>query len=102
MLGTLIASLDDPQVTTRMLALLDDPELAARLEAAAGSLGRAPAEVTASLVRTFVETASDDVWLQLIGIMNRADDPTLAAVRAILTKALPEVAVAGAKPFSPV
>ncbi len=93
MLGTLIASLDDPAVVTRLVALLDEPDLTARLEAAAGSLGRAPAEVTASLVRTFVETASDDVWLQLIGIMNRADDPTLAAIRAILTKALPDVAV---------
>ncbi len=101
MLGTLIASLDDPAVVARMIALLDEPDLAARLETAAGSLGRAPAEVTAALVRNFVETASDDVWLQLIGIMNRADDPTLAAVRAILTKALPDVAGAGASPSSP-
>jgi len=92
MLGTLIASLDDPQVTTRLIALIDEPDLAARLESAAHALGRAPADAAASLVRHFVETASDDLWLQLVGIMNRADDPTLAAIRAILVKVLPEAA----------
>lgn len=89
MLGTLIASLDDPAVVTRLVVLLDEPGLAARLEAAARALGREPAEAAASLVRHFVETASDDLWLQLVGIMNRADDPALAAIRAILTKTLP-------------
>jgi hypothetical protein len=36
-----------------------------------------------------LETASDDHWLQLVGIMNRAPDPGLAAVRAIPARALP-------------
>ncbi|WP_281004751.1 hypothetical protein [Mesorhizobium hawassense] len=36
-----------------------------------------------------MDTASDDLWTQLIGIMNRAQDPGLAAMRAILDKALP-------------
>jgi hypothetical protein len=40
-------------------------------------------------VRSFVETASDDLWTQLVGIMNRAEDPGLAAMRAILVKAFP-------------
>jgi len=93
MLGALIASLDDPHVVARLVALLDDPDLTARLEAAANSLGRAPAEVMAPLVRNFIETASDDLWVQLIGIMNRAEDPSLAAIRAILGKALPATGV---------
>ncbi|MGB3866056.1 MAG: hypothetical protein WBA29_10565 [Xanthobacteraceae bacterium] len=93
MLGTLIASLDNPDIATRLVTLLDEPDLTARLEAAASTLGRAPAEVTASLVRNFVETASDDLWLQLIGIMNRAEDPSLAAIRAILGKTLPAASV---------
>lgn len=92
MLGALIASLDDPEVVTRLVALLDEPALAARLEAAARARGGAPEEAAASLVRRFVETASDDLWVQLVGIMNRADDPTLAAIRAILTRTLPEAA----------
>lgn len=89
MLGTLIASLDDPQNAGRLIALLDEPGLAGRLEQAAGALGRAPADVMAALVRNFIETASDDLWLQLVGIMNRAEDPSLAAIRAILGKMLP-------------
>jgi hypothetical protein len=43
----------------------------------------------ASTVHGFLDTASDDHWLQLVGIMNRARDPGLAAIRAILDKALP-------------
>jgi len=92
MLGAVIASLDDPAVTARLVAALDDPALAARLAAAAAASGRAPAEVAAATVRRFVDTASDDHWVQLIGIMGRADDPGLAALRAMLHSALPETA----------
>ena len=46
----------------------------------------------ASALRYFMETASEDYWVQLIGIMSRAEDPGLAAIRAILTKALPDTA----------
>ena len=90
MLGTLIASLDDPEVAAGVVAL-DDPALAVRIAAAAAALGRPPAEIVAATVRDFLDTASDDHWVQLIGIMNRAADPGLAALRAILSKALPEV-----------
>jgi hypothetical protein len=90
MFGTLVASLDDPRIAADIVAALDDPGLAARLATAADDAGRAPSEVIASTVRRFLDTASDDHWLQLVGIMNRAADPGLAAVRAILAKALPE------------
>jgi hypothetical protein len=87
-LGRLIQSLDDPAVAGALLASLDDPALAARLAAAAEASGRPPADIVASVVRGFVDTASDDHWTQLIGIMNRAEDPGLAALRAILSKGL--------------
>jgi hypothetical protein len=89
MLGRLIDSLDDPAVASVLLAALDDLTLRARLDAAADAAGVPSAEVLASIVRGFVETASDDLWTQLIGIMSRSDDPGLAAIRAILGKALP-------------
>lgn len=89
MFGSLVASLDDPRIAADIVVALDDPNLAARLAAAADAGGRAQSEVMASAVRSFLETASDDHWLQLVGIMNRAPDPGLAAVRAILAKALP-------------
>jgi hypothetical protein len=91
MLGNIIASLDDPKVAMALVEAFDEPALRARLAAAAGQSGRQPAEIVGSAVRNFMETASDDLWTQLIGIMNRADDPALAAIRAILEKALPPV-----------
>lgn len=90
MLGRLIASLDDPAFALGVVEALEQPALTGRLAAAAEATGRAPAELVASAVRGFVDTASDDHWLQLVGIMNRAEDPTLAAMRAILEKALPK------------
>jgi hypothetical protein len=88
MLGRLIDSLDNPETALRLLAALDEPVLVENLAVAASSAGRPVLDVIASTVRGFLETASDDHWVQLIGIMNRAKDPGLAAVRAILTKAL--------------
>lgn len=89
MLGRLIDSLDEPEVALRVVAALEQPSLSERLAAAATAAGRPVPDVVASTVRGFLETASDDCWLQLVGIMNRAPDPGLAAVRAILHKALP-------------
>jgi len=90
MFGRLIESLDDPEAALGLIAALEEPSLSKRLAAAADAAGRPPAEVMASAVRGFLDTASDDHWLQLVGIMNRAEDPSLAAIRAILEKALPE------------
>jgi hypothetical protein len=89
MLGQLIDSLDDPEVAFRLIAALEDPLLLKRLTAAAAVAARPVADVMASTVHGFLDTASDDHWLQLVGIMNRAQDPGLAAIRAILDKALP-------------
>jgi hypothetical protein len=89
MLGNLIATLDNPAVTDQLIAALDDPIIAQRLASAARSASRPACEIAAETVRGFLATASDDHWVQLIGIMNRAEDPGLAAMRAILTTALP-------------
>lgn len=92
MLGALITALEDPQVCDRLLSALDAPAIATRLAAVADAEGRPPSEVMAARVWHFLDTASDDNFVQLIGIMNRADDPGLAAVRAILAASLPESA----------
>lgn len=91
MLGRLIESLDDPTVALDLVGALGEPSLLRRLAAAAAADARPPAELIASAVRGFLDTGSDDHWLQLVGIMNRADDPGLAALRAILEKVLPKV-----------
>lgn len=91
MLGDLIASLDDPKVAMGLVATLDEPALLTRLTNAAEESGRLPADIVSSAVRHFMETAPDDLWTQLIGIMNRAEDPGLMAMRAILEKTLPQI-----------
>jgi hypothetical protein len=95
MLGRLIAALDDPQVAAGLVAALDDPRLRSRMAAAARAAGQPETALVASAVRSFLDTASDDLWTQLIGIMNRAEDPGLAAMRAILLKAFPPPEPAG-------
>jgi hypothetical protein len=90
MLGALIDSVEDPKLAARLLDELHAPDLTRRLEAVAQRTGVSVAEAMASTLRHFMETADDDHWVQLIGIMNRAEDPGLAAIRAILMKALPQ------------
>ena len=80
MLGHLIASLDEPEVSARLLSALQAPALQTRLAAAVAADGRAPAELVASAVRRFVDTASDDEWLQLVGIMGRATDAEVVCI----------------------
>ncbi|MBB5575468.1 hypothetical protein [Rhizobium paranaense] len=92
MFGTLIASLDNPETAAALMDALGMEGLAERLEMAAAAEGIEPAAYLAITVRSFMETASDDHFVQLIGIMNSAKDPGLAAIRAILAKALPEAA----------
>ncbi|MDX8482869.1 hypothetical protein RFN28_31070 [Mesorhizobium sp. VK24D] len=74
-----------------IVAAFDDPAFLGRLAAAADQSGRSPTDIVGSAVRNFIDTASDDLWTQLIGLMNRSQDPGLAAMRAILEKALPAV-----------
>ncbi len=89
MFGLLIDRLDDPKVAEGLLGALGEPSLLERLVAAAAATNRQPADILAATVRGFLDGASDDHWLQLIGLMNRAEDPGLAALRAILKAALP-------------
>jgi hypothetical protein len=89
MLGKLIDDLDDPNVVLDLVAALEAPDLLTRIGRAADAEGLTPSAYLAASVRTFVDEASDDTWLQLIGIMNRSGDPSLAAMRAILEAVLP-------------
>lgn len=97
MLGRLIDDLGNTETMLGLVAALDAPDLLARIGRAAEAAGESPSEFLAARVRAFLDRSSDDVWVQLIGIMNRAEDPGLAAMRAILEAILParvEAAVA--------
>jgi len=91
-LGKLLDSLDDPIVVQKLVAALSDLTLEKRIETAAEAAGRPVPDFVATTVRHFLNAASDDHWVQLVSIMNRAKDPGLAALRAILSSELPELA----------
>lgn len=90
MFGTLVARLDDPDVAATVVSAIADPRLTAKLEQTATEAGVSIADVVATAVRSFLDTASDDQFVQLIGAMNRAEDAGMAAIGLILRSALPE------------
>ena len=83
MLGDLIANLDRPDVAGAVLATLD-PTLAARVERRAAAAAMIAPDFIAGAVRDFVERADDELWLQLLTIMRKAENPGLGAIQAIL------------------
>lgn len=92
MLGQLIADLDRPETMFALVAALDAPDLLTRIGRAAEAEGRTPSTYLATSVRDFVDEATDDTWMQLVSVMNKADDPSLAAMRAILETILSRAA----------
>ena len=83
MLGDLIANLDRPDVTAAVLMTLD-PIVATRIEQRAAAAAMAVADFAARVVRDFVEQADDERWFQLLTIIRKAENPGVAAIRAIL------------------
>lgn len=83
MLGDLISQLDRPELAASVMETLD-PALAVAIDARASDASMTVAEFVAGAVRSFVDTADDDLWFQLITVIRKAEDPGLAAVRTIL------------------
>jgi hypothetical protein len=52
------------------------------MRAAAASM--ATEDFVAGAVRTFLDSADDDLWFQMLTVIRKADDPGLAAVQTIL------------------
>jgi hypothetical protein len=82
-LGELIANLHRPGVAAAVLTAID-PALFARIEERAAIESMTPAEFVAGAVRAFVEHGDDDLWFQLLTVMRKAEDPSLAAIETIM------------------
>jgi hypothetical protein len=82
-LGDLIANLHRPGVAAAVLTTID-PALLARIEEHAAAESMTPAEFVAGAVREFVERGEDDLWFQLLTVIRKADDPTLATIETIM------------------
>jgi hypothetical protein len=83
MLGELIANLDRPGIAVAVLRTLD-PIVASRIDKRAAAVAMRPVDFVAGAVREFVERADDDLWFQLLTVMRKAEDPSLAAIHTIL------------------
>lgn len=88
-LGDVIAKFEDEAFVNETLVALDDLALTARVFTSAAENNVSAGEFAAQSVGQFVNGASDEEWLTLIGLMSRADNPGQVFLRRVLSNALP-------------
>jgi hypothetical protein len=88
-LGDVIARFEDEAFVSETLLSLDDLALTARVASTAGENSVSAGEFAAQAVGQFVNGASDEDWLTLIGLMSRAENPGQVFLRRVLLNALP-------------
>ena len=87
-LGDVIAKFEDEAFVNETLVALDDLALTARVFTLAAENNVSAGEFAAQSVGRFVNGASDEEWLTLIGLMSRADNPGQMFLRRVLSNAL--------------
>ena len=75
-LGEVIDRFDDETVVSETLFALGDLQLIAQLTRRAAEQNLSLAELATQLVGRFVNNASDEDWLTLVGQMSHAEDPS--------------------------
>src|SRR3954470_2362538 len=89
-LGEVMAKFEDEAFVNETLFALDDLALTSRVLASAAETNVSAGEFAAQSVGRFVNGASDEEWLTLIGLMSRADDPGQVFLQRVLSNALPQ------------
>jgi hypothetical protein len=87
LLGDVIAKFEDEAFVNETLLALDDLALMARVSAVAAENNVSAGEFAAQSVGQFVNGASDEEWLTLVGLMSRADNPGQVFLRRVLSNA---------------
>jgi len=88
LLGDLIARVQDPAFATEALLALDDLALMARINSESARNGLEPGEFISQSVARFVNGASDEEWLAMIGALVQAENPGRAFLHLVLSKAI--------------
>ena len=91
LLGDVIVKFEDEAFVNETLLSLDDLALAAEVIMAADHNDVSAGEFAAHSVGQFVNSASDEEWLTLIGLMSRADNPGQVFLRRVLSNAIRHV-----------
>jgi hypothetical protein len=89
LLGDVIARFEDEAFVSETLVALDDLALTARITTLAAEKNVSAGELTRQALGRFVNGASDEEWLTLIGQMSRAENPGQVFLRRALSSALP-------------
>jgi hypothetical protein len=89
LLGDVIARFEDEAVVSETLFALDDLALMARIATLAAENSVSGGEFAMQSIGRFVNGASDEEWLTLLGQMARAEDPGQVFLRHALSNAWP-------------
>ena len=87
LLGDVIARFEDEALVNETLFALDDLALTARIATLAAENDVSAGEFAMQSIGRFVNGASDEEWLTLIGQMSRAENPGQVFLRNALSNA---------------
>jgi hypothetical protein len=88
-LGDVMARFDDEVAANEALLSLGDLALTARVMTVAAEQKVSTGELAMQAVGHFVNSASDEDWLTVVGQMSRAEDPGTVFLRRVLASAMP-------------
>lgn len=88
LLGDIIARLDDEAVADETLVRLGDLVLLGRVREAAAVEGETAGAFAARAVRLFSDSASDEDWVSMIGVMGQTTEPGMVCLRKMVEFAL--------------
>lgn len=88
-LGQVLGRLMDEAAATQTLVELEDIALLARVKTAATDHGVTLGQIITSAVDSFTSSADADHWVQLMSVINRAQDPGREALKLMLEASLP-------------
>jgi hypothetical protein len=92
MLGDILNGLTNPDTAEAMLAVVGNPSIRDRIDAAAAAQGTTVGELVATKIRHLVDHGSEEIWLDLFGVMANAPQPAAAAIERLLASAFPDPA----------
>jgi hypothetical protein len=87
-LGDVLARLDDESTVTETILGLGDLVLIARLSEQARARGQSLGAYGAGVIRRYTESASDEEWMTLIGLLRAAEDPGALYFKRAFTNSL--------------
>ena len=95
LLGDVIAKFEDEAFVNETLIALDELAFSARVFSHAADIKVSVGEFAAESVGRFVNSAIDEEWLTLLGLMARTDNPGQVFLRQALSSALPHAKECG-------